>query len=611
MAVLQTLGKSMDRKNKIRKESLLRRKNLSKEEWASNSQLIVREISRMDCFLEAKQILLYAPYAQEVDVSELAKIAHELGKNVYYPRVEGENIGFYEITHTAQLEQGYCGIFEPRDGLPSYKYEAPSCCIVPGVAFDGAHNRMGYGKGFYDRFLTYNPNITTIGVGFQVQIMEQVPYDENDVPLDYVVTEKGMVITMEQKMLQQIGEQAVGATYELQGLDTASKNKALEQVAKDLVEATDRILEANELDIQAGIQANMSEGLLDRLRLTKDRIASMAEGMTQIIALEDPIGEILDEVVRDNGLRIRKMRVPIGVIGMIYESRPNVTLDAFALCFKAGNVVILKGGSDAIHSNIAIANCIRTSLETVGISPNVIQLIEDTNREVTKEFMKMNGYIDVLIPRGGAGLIQAVVTGSTIPVIETGTGNCHIYVDKDADYEKAIEIILNAKTQRVGVCNACESLVIHKDIAEEFLPLVGKALVERGVEIRGDEITCKEISEAKKAVDEDYSAEYLALCISSKVVDSLKEAIYHINHHHTKHSDVIITENSQSAALFLQQIDSACVYHNASSRFSDGFEFGLGAEIGISTQKIHARGPMGLKEITSYKYIIEGNGQVR
>ncbi|MFI3177190.1 MAG: glutamate-5-semialdehyde dehydrogenase [Eubacteriales bacterium] len=601
----------MERKSKIRKESLLKRRSLKKEEWSLKSQLIVREISKMDSFLEAKQILLYAPYDQEVDVSELAKIAYELGKKVYYPRVEGENIAFYEITYVGELERGYCGICEPREGLPSYTQKHSSCCIVPGVSFDGACNRMGYGKGFYDRFLTCNPNITTIGVGFQVQIMEQVPCDENDVPLDYVVTEKGMVRTMEHKILEQIGEQAVAATYELQGLDTVSKNQALAQVAKDLVDATNTILKSNELDIQAGIQAGMSEGLLDRLRLTKERIVGMAEGMTQIIALEDPIGEILDEVVRDNGLRIRKIRVPIGVIGMIYESRPNVTLDAFALCFKAGNVVILKGGSDAIHSNIAIANCIRTSLEIVGISPNVIQLIEDTNREVTKEFMKMNEYIDVLIPRGGAGLIQAVVTGSTIPVIETGTGNCHIYVDKEADYEKAIPIILNAKTQRVGVCNACESLVIHKDIAEEFLPLVGRALVERGVEIRGDEVTCNKIPEAKKAMEEDYSAEYLALCISSKVVDSLQEAIYHINHHHTKHSDVIITENSQSAALFLQQIDSACVYHNASSRFSDGFEFGLGAEIGISTQKIHARGPMGLKEITSYKYIIEGNGQVR
>ncbi len=327
--------------------------------------------------------------------------------------------------------------------------------------------------------------------------------------------------------------------------------------------------------------------------------------------LEDPIGEVLDEFIPKNGLKIQKKRVPLGVIGMIYESRPNVTVDAFGLCFKAGNAVILKGGSDAIHSNIAIANCIRTALDEVQVNPNVIQLIEDPSREITNQLMRLNEYIDVLIPRGGAGLIKAVVENSTVPVIETGTGNCHIYIDKDADLEKAIPIIINAKTQRVGVCNACESLVVHKEIADLFLPMLATSLKTYNVEIRGDEKTCVEIPTAVAATEEDYGTEYLALILSVKVVENAEEAIKHINKYHTKHSDVIITENAEVANRFLNQIDSACVYWNASSRFSDGFEFGLGAEIGISTQKIHARGPMGLKEITSYKYIIEGNGQVR
>lgn len=308
---------------------------------------------------------------------------------------------------------------------------------------------------------------------------------------------------------------------------------------------------------------------------------------------------------------ISKVSVPMGVIGIIYESRPNVTADAFGLCFKAGNVVILKGGSDALHSNIAITNVIRETLEKNQLNPDMIQLITATDRAVTAEFMKMKGYVDVLIPRGGAGLIKAVVENATIPVIETGTGNCHIYIDKDADIEKAVKIIVNAKTQRIGVCNACESLVIHRDIREKLLPPLAKALQEKNVEMRADDGIREIMPDLKAATPEDYGTEYLSLIVSMKTVDSVDEAIEHINRYNTGHSESIITENKEAAEKFLKGVDAACVYVNASTRFTDGFEFGFGAEIGISTQKLHARGPMGLRELTSYKYTIIGNGQIR
>ncbi len=314
---------------------------------------------------------------------------------------------------------------------------------------------------------------------------------------------------------------------------------------------------------------------------------------------------------RPNGLKISKVRVPLGVIGIIYESRPNVTADAFGLCFKTGNAVILKGGSDALHSNMAIAKIIRAALEEEGITPDAIQLITDTDRETTTKFMKMNEYLDVLIPRGSAGLIRAVVENSTVPVIETGTGNCHIFVDESADFDKAVPIIINAKTQRIGVCNACESLVIHEKIKDRFLPLLAKALREKNVEMRGDEAVCAVITDCIPAEEEDFGREYLDYIISMKTVKSVEEAIAHINHYGTKHSEAIITENEAHAKLFKEGVDAACVYVNASTRFTDGFEFGFGAEIGISTQKLHARGPMGLKELTTYKYTIDGNGQIR
>lgn len=411
--------------------------------------------------------------------------------------------------------------------------------------------------------------------------------------------------------LKQLGQNAVNAKYKVQALSTAQKNEALLAVADALLTHADELMKANEEDMKAGKENGMHEGLLDRLKLTNERISGMSEGLRQVAALPDPIGTLMEEFDRPNGLHIEKRRVPMGVIGIIYESRPNVTADAFALCFKAGNAVILKGGSDAIHSNIAITNVIRGALKAQGITEDAIALIESTDRETTKEFMHMNAYVDVLIPRGGAGLIRAVVEGSTIPVIETGTGNCHIYIDKDADIDKAIPIIINAKTQRIGVCNACESLVIHKDIAERVLPELSRALREKQVEMRGDETVCSVVPDAKPATSEDYQTEYLDLIISMKTVSSVEEAIAHINANNTHHSEAIITENGEAAQKFLSGVDAACVYVNASTRFTDGFEFGFGAEIGISTQKLHARGPMGLNELTSYKYMITGNGQIR
>lgn len=411
--------------------------------------------------------------------------------------------------------------------------------------------------------------------------------------------------------LIQLGKAAVAAKYKMQLLDTDTKNKALLQIARALVAGEAYILSENAKDIEKGEKNGMHPGMIDRLRLTGDRIRAMAEGLEQVAGLPDPIHKVLSTTTRPNGLVIKKVRVPLGVIGIIYESRPNVTADAFGLCFKSGNAVILKGGSDAIHSNIAITKVIRDALEGENLDANAIQLIEDTNRETTQKFMRLDQYVDVLIPRGSAGLIRAVVQNSTIPVIETGSGNCHIYVDKEADFNKAIPIIINAKTQRIGVCNACESLVVHKDIEKDFLPLLEKALKEKKVEIRADKDAGQFIKDYAPATEEDFSTEYLDYIISVKTVSSVEEAIEHINAHNTRHSEAIITENKEAADKFKAGVDAACVYVNASTRFTDGFEFGFGAEIGISTQKLHARGPMGLNELTSYQYQIEGDGQIR
>ena len=394
-------------------------------------------------------------------------------------------------------------------------------------------------------------------------------------------------------------------------LSTKEKNGALLAVADGLIKDCAKILEANRIDYENGQKNGMNQGLLDRLKLDEKRVEAMAEGIREVSALEDPIGQEIEHFERPNGLKIKKIRVPLGVVGIIYESRPNVTADAFALTFKSGNVTILKGGSDAINSNIAITNSIRNTLQSLGITSDAIQLIEATDRQVTTDFMKMKEYVDVLIPRGSAGLIRTVVENSNIPVIETGTGNCHIYVDKDADIQKAIPIIINAKTQRIGVCNAAESLIVHEDIMEKFLPEFEKAMKEHSVEVRADKPSKAYLSFAIDATEEDFGKEYLDYIISVKSVNSVDEAIDHINKYGTGHSESIITENKETADKFLALVDAACVYVNASTRFTDGFEFGFGAEIGISTQKLHARGPMGLKELTSYKYQICGNGQTR
>lgn len=411
--------------------------------------------------------------------------------------------------------------------------------------------------------------------------------------------------------LMEMGKKAVEAKYCLQKLTESEKNKALLTVADTLVKDSEKILAANAIDIKTGEEKGMHAGMIDRLRLTEDRIKAMADGIRIITELPDCLNETIESFTRPNGMKISKVRVPLGVIGIIYESRPNVTADAFGLCFKTGNAVILKGGSDAIHSNTAITESIRSALLAEGINEDGIQLITDTNRETTTKFMKMKDYVDVLIPRGSAGLIRAVVENSTIPVIETGTGNCHIYVDESADFDKAIPIIVNAKTQRIGVCNACESLVIHENIKDTFLPLLAKALKEKNVEMRGDEAVCGVISDCIPATEQDYATEYLDYIISMKTVKNVDEAIAHINKYSTKHSEAIITENKENAEKFKREIDASCVYVNVSTRFTDGFEFGFGAEIGISTQKLHARGPMGLKELTTYKYTIDGDGQVR
>ena len=411
--------------------------------------------------------------------------------------------------------------------------------------------------------------------------------------------------------LTDMGKRAKDVSRILNTLGSREKNMGLEEAARALLDNEEEILTANKEDCDKAEAGGMNQGLLDRLRLTPARVQAMADGLLQVASLDDPVGEVLSMKLRPNGLQIGQKRVPLGVIGMIYEARPNVTADAFGLCFKSGNAVILKGGSDALSSNRAIVEALRTGLSRVGLPEDSLQLIEDTSRETTKELMRLNRYIDVLIPRGGAGLIRAVVENSTIPVIETGTGNCHVYVDETADLQMALDIIFNAKTQRIGVCNACEYLLVHRKIAERFLPMLKKRLDEKKVEIRGDEDACAMVPGFVPATEEDWGREYLDYILSLKIVDSVDEAISHINTYNTGHSESIVTSDYFNAQKFLNEVDAAAVYVNASTRFTDGNEFGFGAEIGISTQKLHARGPMGLKELTTTKYIIYGDGQIR
>ena len=413
------------------------------------------------------------------------------------------------------------------------------------------------------------------------------------------------------KTLEEIGKCAKAAEPALRVLNAGEKDKALLGVAEKLLADASYILEANEKDVVRAKENGMKPGLVDRLMLYRSRIEGMAEGIRQVAALPDPVGEVRSMKQRPNGLLIGQKRVPLGVIGIIYEARPNVTADAFALCFKAGNVVILRGGSDAFYSNLAIVETIRTALKDHGVPKDAIQLIEDTSRKTAQEFMKMDRYVDLLIPRGGAGLIRSVLENSRIPVIETGTGNCHIFVDESADLQMAVSIIFNAKTQRIGVCNACESLVVHERVLDRLMPLLKKKLDEKQVEIRGDRKAAAAAEGIVPATEEDWGTEYLDYILSVKTVDSIDEAIAHINRYNTGHSEAIITSDYANAQRFLNEVDAAAVYVNASTRFTDGYEFGFGAEIGISTQKLHARGPMGLEALTSYKYIIYGNGQIR
>ncbi|MDD7795163.1 glutamate-5-semialdehyde dehydrogenase [Clostridium sp. 'White wine YQ'] len=414
---------------------------------------------------------------------------------------------------------------------------------------------------------------------------------------------------MEELILK--GKEAQKAARFLATVSTKAKNEALEKIGELLLAKKQEIINENDKDLIAAREKNITKAMLDRLTLIDVRIEDMAKGAIEVAALPDPVGEVIGMWKNKAGLQIGKQRVPLGVIGIIYEARPNVTLDAAALCLKTGNAVILRGGSEAINSNKAIVKVIGDALESVGFPRNCVQLVEDTSRETAREMMRLNEYIDVLIPRGGAGLIKSVVENSNIPVIQTGVGNCHVYVDSETDLEMAKNILINAKCSRPAVCNACETLLVHEKVAEEFLPLAYSGLKEYNVEIRACDRTLKYIPSAVRATEEDWDKEFSDYIIAIKIVDSLEEAIDHINEHGTKHSEAIVTTNYFNSQKFLREIDAAAVYVNASTRFTDGFEFGFGAEIGISTQKLHARGPMGLNELTTIKYIIYGEGQVR
>jgi len=411
---------------------------------------------------------------------------------------------------------------------------------------------------------------------------------------------------------EELGKKAKAVESAIASASASLKNSALAAISKVLMENAGVIIAENAKDLQAAKENGMSEAMQDRLRLDEKRIAGMAKGVDELIALNDPVGEIIEGFTRPNGLRICKTRVPMGVIGIIFESRPNVTVDAAALCLKAGNAVILKGGKEAINSNICLGKIMRNAIEQAGMPADVIQVVENTSRETTNELMRLNGYLDVLIPRGSGRLIQAVVNTATVPVIETGTGNCHVYVDASADPEMAVNIVDNGKTQRPSVCNAVESLLIHKDCAEKILPMIAERLAKSNVKFYGCDRTIAILGDTvEKAGDEEYAKEFLDYVISVKVVDSVDEAIAHISRFGTKHSECIVTKSLENAEKFQRCVDAAAIYVNASTRFTDGGEFGFGAEIGISTQKLHARGPMGLRELTTIKYIINGNGQIR
>lgn len=613
-------------KHEIRRQMKARRVGLSQPEKHRMDQAIRFQLLSLVEFwrrerrkASAPAVFVYASFGGEVDTYAFMEELWLRGFLVAAPRILNGEIRFYQVEGKADLEKGSRGILEPKPGCA--EIDIPDAAvIVPGTAFTRAGGRLGYGGGFYDRFFEANPSHLKIAAAYPFQVVEQLPLEAHDCPVDLIVTGDEMIVTKNcatertrwiEMVLEELGRRAKEAAVCLSSLGVTKKNEGLKKAAQALLDGESDILAANVRDLSRAEKNGMSQALLDRLRLTPQRIKSMADGLLEVAALEDPVGEVLSMKLRPNGLLIGKKRVPLGVAGIIYEARPNVTADAFGLCFKTGNAVILKGGSDAIDSNCSIVRWLKKGLADAGINEDALQLITYTDRETTREFMRLSRYVDVLIPRGGTGLIRTVVENSTIPVIETGTGNCHIYVDESADFDMALGIILNAKTQRIGVCNACESLVVHKDIADRFLPVLWERLKEKKVEVRADQRACLAVPEFSLASEEDWGAEYLDYILSLKIVDSLDEAIQHINRYNTGHSEAIITRNYDHAQKFLDKIDAAAVYVNASTRFTDGNEFGFGAEIGISTQKLHARGPMGLEALTTTKYIIYGSGQVR
>ena len=600
-------------KKEIRAEVKKRRAEAELGTLHENSKKIVETFVNLPQYQNTDLLLAYVDAKREVETRLLMERAWKDHKKVAAPRVDGDGImDYYYINSLDDLDPGSFGIMEPKMDCPICEDEN-GLMLMPGVAFDEHCHRVGYGGGYYDRYLEKHPDIVHIALAFEFQVFPEVPFEAHDILPQMLVTEKRIIRPEEtsEKTLEEIGRRAKAAEPVLRIMGTTKKNEVLLHVADALIKEQNYILGKNAKDVEIAKKNGMEPGMVDRLMLTKDRIAGMAEGIRQVAALPDPVGEVTSMKQRPNGLMIGWKKVPLGVIGMIYESRPNVTADAFSLCFKAGNVVILRGGSDAFLSNCAITKVIRTALAEMDIPEDAVQLIEDTSRETVKAFMQLNQYVDVLIPRGGAGLIRSVVENSRIPVIETGTGNCHIFVDESADFDMAIDIIFNAKTQRIGVCNACESLVIHEKIVDAFLPRLKARLDEKHVQMRGDEKACAAAEGLVKATEEDWGREYLDYILSVKTVKNIDEAITHINRYNTGHSEAIVTKDYANAQKFLNEIDAAAVYVNASTRFTDGYEFGFGAEIGISTQKLHARGPMGLDALTSGKYIIYGNGQIR
>lgn len=601
----------------LRKEMKERLKGLPEGRKRELDEALCRQLLSLPEFSAPRTVYAYASLSWEPDTWEILRALLSRGFRLALPRVEGREMRFYFVPDLKELSQSSMKIWEPKaDAVPADDSEA--LVLVPGMAFSREGARLGKGGGFYDRFLAAEPDHKTIALAYGFQLMEQIPTGVYDRPVDQIVTENERIFPRDGEkkeelamLLKEMGQRAKEASYFLGSMGMELKNQGLAAAADELIRRQEEILKANEADIARAKEKGMAPGLVDRLTLTPERIQGIVEGIQQVIGLEDPIGEVLSMKKRPNGLLIGQKRVPLGVIGMIYEARPNVTADAFALCFKTGNAVILRGGSDAAESNRAIVAAIRAGLASLNIPEDAVQLLDDPSRETAREFMRLNEYLNVLIPRGGAGLIRSVLENSTVPVIETGTGNCHIYVDESADLNMALEILFNAKTQRIGVCNACESLLVHRSVAKEFLPMAKKRLDEKQVEIRADEASRAIVPAFMEASEEDWGTEYLDYILSCKIVDSVDEAIAHINRYSTGHSEAIITSSYENAQKFLDQVDSAAVYVNASTRFTDGFEFGFGAEIGISTQKLHARGPMGLLALTSTKYIIYGSGQIR